>query len=149
MSKVESVIMAGMIFPKQVPGFKWLTILTAIYGIVWMSLEGDLRRVIVMGTAVSLSLVGYGLGRFLGGRSFHVGSWLTVTAVGGLVAGISSGLLTIFFMALKTGIHGHGPEFRPSEIERVVGMIPLWGVVGLLAGLGIGVLVWGVRKPDF
>lgn len=146
LSKVESVIMAGMMFPKKVPGLKWLTVLTAVYGVIWMSLEGDVRRVILMGTAVSITLAGHGLQRLWGGRPFRLVAWLLVTAVGGLAAGASSGLLTIFFMVLKTGLHGHGPEFRPSEIEGIFGMIPLWGLVGLVAGLGIGLLVWGYKR---
>jgi hypothetical protein len=135
-----------MIFPKKVPGLKWLTVLTAVYGVVWMSFEGDLGRVLAMGTAVSVTLVGHILQRIIGGRELHLVSWLAVTSMGGVLTGFGSGLLTFVFMALKTGLHGHGPEFRPSEIEGVLGAIPLWSAVGLVAGLGVGVLVWGLRR---
>jgi hypothetical protein len=135
-----------MIFPERIPGLKWLMVLTAVYGVVWISLEGNLGRVILLGTAVSLTLVGYWMQRFLGGRLFHGASWLIVMGGGGLLVGLGSGLLTFFFMALKTGLHGHGPEFRAAEIEGVLGMIPLWGVAGLVAGMGVGVLIWGWGK---
>jgi hypothetical protein len=99
-----------------------------------------------MGTAVSLTLVGHLTQRFLGGRFFSAASWLAVWGLSGLSVGSGSGVLAFIFMALKTGLHGHGPEFQSAEIEWVLGMIPLWGVAGLVAGLGLGVLVWGVIK---
>jgi hypothetical protein len=135
-----------MIFPERIPGLKWLMVLTAVYGVVWISLEGNLGRVILLGAAVSLTLVVYWMQRFLGGRLFGGVGWLMVTGGGGLLVGLGSGLLTFFFMALKTGLHGHGQEFRAAEIEGVLGMIPLWGVAGLVAGMGVGVLIWGWGK---
>ena len=144
LGKVESVILSGMIFPKKVPGLKWLTVMTAVYGVAWIGLEGNLGRVILLGTAVSLTSVGHLMERFLGGRIFSMAGWLVAMGGGGLLAGLGSGLLTFFFMALKTGLHGHGPEFRAAEIEGVLRMIPLWGTAGLVAGVGVGVLVWGL-----
>ncbi len=123
-------------------------IFTAVYGVIWMSFEGDVRRVTLMGTAVSLTLTGYLMQRFLGGRLLQFVSWLAVMGIGGLLAGFGSGLLTIVFMALKTGLHGHGPEFRPAEIEGVLASIPLWALVGLVAGLGVGALVGGSRRGN-
>lgn len=148
LGKVESAILSGMTFPKKVPGLKWLTVITAFYGVVWIGLEGNLGRVIVLGTAAAVILVGYLMPRFLGGRTLSITGWLAVIGGGGLLAGLGSGLLTFFFMALKTGLHGHGPEFRPAEIEAVLSMIPLWGTAGLLAGLGVGVLVWGWGREN-
>jgi hypothetical protein len=136
----------GMIFPEKLPGLKWLTVLTAVYGVVWMGFEGDLGRVILLGTAVSVVGVGHLLGRWSGGRPFRRLGLLVVGALAGLAAGVGSGALTVVFMAVKTGLHGHGPEFRPSEIEGVLRMVPLWGLVGVLAGLGLGLLVFGLRK---
>ena len=64
-----------------------------------------------------------------------VGTAVTVALFGFLTA-----LLTLFFMALKTGLHAHGPEFTPSEINWVIARIPLWTAVGLLSGAGLGLV---------
>lgn len=135
--------------PVKVPGLRWLMILTAVYGVVWMGFEGDLRRVVLMGTAVTLSLTGYWVQRLLGGRTFHLIGWLVVTGSTGLMVGLGSSLMTLVFMVLKTGLHGHGPEFRPSEIEWLVGMLPLWALAGFTAGMGIGTVIWGLNKSNF
>lgn len=128
------------------PGLRWLTGLTAVYAFVWISLEGNLARVIVLGTVVSLTLAGHLTRQLLGGRFFSPASWLTIMGLSGLLVGLGSGVLTFIFMALKTGLHGHGPEFQAADIEWLLRMIPLWGAAGLLAGLGLGVLAWGLRK---
>jgi hypothetical protein len=135
-----------MMFPKKIPGLRVVTVLTAIYGIAWMSLEGNLTRVTIMGSAVSLLLVGSLMQRYVGGKKFQLGVWLLVIGFGGLLAGIGIGVLTFFLMALKTGIHGHGPEFQPAEIEGVLSMIPLWGLAGLAAGSGLAAVIWGLRR---
>ena len=138
-----------MNIPRRLPGLRLFMIFTAVYGVVWISLEGDLLRVSVLGTAVSLILTGYLVQRYLGGWQLGIMGWLSVTGLGGLLAGFGSGLLTLIFMAMKTGLHGHGPEFRPSEIEFVVEMVPLWTAAGLLAGLGVGVVLWGLKARTF
>jgi hypothetical protein len=64
-----------------------------------------------------------------------------VTAVSGLALGAGSGLLSLLFMAVKTGLHAHGPEFSQAEIAWVWNGMLLWTTVGLLVGLGLG-LIW-------
>jgi hypothetical protein len=46
-------------------------------------------------------------------------------------------------MAVKTGLHAHGPEFTPAEINWVLQQTPIWTAAGLLAGLGLGQIVKG------
>ena len=79
--------------------------------------------------------------RFMGGRSLSVWRGLVGTAVVGLLVGFSSGVLILLFMVVKTGLHAHGPEFTPSEINWVIQQLPLWSLIGLLAGLGVGFLM--------
>ena len=67
-----------------------------------------------------------------------------VTAVFGALLGLGSALFTLLFMAVKTGLHAHGPEFTAEEVNWVVQQIPLWTVVGLLGGLGLGLLLKAV-----
>ncbi|MCP5097519.1 MAG: hypothetical protein GY943_18390 [Chloroflexi bacterium] len=105
-----------------------------------MSLEGMLWRTVIMGvgaTAVSsLQLLQkYGNGRFI-----PLKQWVMITAVSGLLVGAISIGATLLFMIIKTGLHAHGPEFTPSEISWVVQQLPLWAIIGLLAGSGLGLL---------
>ena len=126
--------------PERIPGLKAATILLGLYAAVWISLEGALSQVVVMGAAVTAVAAGHLLQKYLGGRRLPVGRWLAVTAAVGLSIGLGSGVLTLVFMAVKTGLHAHGPEFTPAEIAWVLHQIPLWTLAGLLAGLGLGFL---------
>ena len=132
-----------MQIPRKIPGLKPVLVLFAVYTAVWIALEGELWRVVVMGvgsTAVSLS---YGWQKWLGGRLVDGWKWWGVTAVTGLLFGLGSGLFSLVFMAVKTGLHAHGPEFTPAEINWVLQQIPTWAVAGLLAGLGLALLTKG------
>lgn len=129
-----------MVFPRKIPWLKWLTAVYLLYALVWISLEGSLVGAVVMGvstTAVSLAHISQ---RYLGGRALTRPQWLGGTAVLGLLLGLGSGLLTLLFMAVKTGLHAHGPEFTPQQIAWVWQQTPLWAAAGLLAGSGIGLI---------
>lgn len=132
--------------PKTLPGLKWFTIVAAIFGVIWISLEGGLWQVILMATLVVLASAGFIFQRFFGGHQLSRSSWLMVTTLFGLVMGICLPIFTLVFMAVKTGLHGHGPEFSPAEIEWVIRQTPIWAITGLLAGLGIGVLLIGITQ---
>jgi hypothetical protein len=42
-------------------------------------------------------------------------------------------------MAIKTGLHGHAaPDFTSAQVIEVFLRTPIWGLGGLLIGLGIG-----------
>lgn len=129
-----------MSFPTKIPGLKWITAVYALFVFFWMSLEGSLVGVILMGVSTTAVLLAYAAQHFLGGREFSVMRWLGITAVLGLLFGLSSGLLTLLFMVVKTGLHAHGPEFTPSEVTWLIQQIPLWTAVGLLTGLGLGMV---------
>jgi len=137
-----------MQIPAKLPGLKMLTAVWAVYGVVWMALEGNLWRVVLMAgltTAVLLATLGQ---KVLAGRLVPVGWWVVITAVTGLGFGLFSALLTLFFMALKTGLHGHGPEFSLLEIHWVLAQIPLWTAVGCLAGAGLGLVSAGLSRQS-
>ena len=126
--------------PEKIPGLKWATAVLAIYFALWISLEGMLWRVVVMGigaTAVSLLHL---CQKYLAGHRLSWQKWVGLTAVLGLLFGLGSGTLTLLFMAVKTGLHAHGPEFTLTEINWILQHIPLWSLVGLLAGSGLGLL---------
>jgi hypothetical protein len=139
--------MRPMKIPAKIAGLQWLTILVGLYGMVWISLEGSLWQVILL--AAGLSLVGtfYLLQRNLGGRRISAGRWLFFCAGLGGAGGLGCALLTLALMAIKTGLHGHGPEFAPAEIEWLFSQMPLWTISGGAAGLGLGMLGLAFRRP--
>ncbi len=117
-----------------------LTAVYALYALVWISLEGTLANTLIMGVGgTAVSLVWF-MQRYWGERPSSLWQWLGKTAVMGLFCGLGSGLLTLLFMAVKTGLHAHGPEFTPQQIAWVWQRIPLWALIGLLGGLGMGMV---------
>ncbi len=140
MGKLPGKESAGVGFSEKRPYLKWLTAVYILYALVWMSLEGSLVGVVIMGAGTTAVSLAYLAQRYLGGRSWSLRAWLGGTAVLGLLFGLGSGLLTLAFMAVKTGLHAHGPEFTPQQIAWVWQQTPLWAAVGLLAGLGLGMI---------
>lgn len=135
-----------MHIPAKLPGLRKLTAVWAVYGMVWMVWEGKLWPVVLMGGLTTAVLLGYLGQKVMAARSVSVGWWVVTTAVTGACFGFFSGILALFFMALKTGLHGHGPEFTPAEINWVLAQIPLWTAVGCLAGAGLGLLSVGLSR---
>ena len=136
-----------MVFPRNIPGLKLLMGLWLVYTVVWISLEGALVQVIVMGTATAVLLVGHGWQRWLGGKMVGRGLGVLVTTLSGAGLGAGSALLTLVAMAVKTGLHAHGPEFTQAEIAWVWNIVPLWTAVWFLVGLGVG-LIWAGAGGD-
>lgn len=134
-----------MKIPLTIPYFRLVPGLTLAYGFLWMALEGELWRDLVLAAAVILLAVGSATTRFLGGRTLSVRRFVLVAVAAGLVAGVALPLVTLFLMALKMGIHAHGPEYATREIVQVWRQLPLWSIVGGLVGLGLGLLVMGKR----
>lgn len=135
-----------MELPERLPGLKGLTILFAVYTVVWIVLEGSLVRAALLGSSASLLAWIYLLQRWLGGRSLRLPLWLALSAALGILIGFSSSLLTLLAMALKTGLHAHGPEFTAQQIDWVVAQMPWWTTAGLLAGLGLGLIATAGSK---
>jgi hypothetical protein len=129
-----------MQLPNRTPLVKWISILWVIYMAIWAMLEGGLRATVFASLFTILVTSGQLFNRYLHSRRFSTSSWLAFSAAVGAVAGAGCGLLTLLFMAIKTGLHAHGPEFSAADIDWVLQQIPLWIFVGLLSGLGIGFL---------
>lgn len=130
-----------MTIPSNIPGLRLASALLVVYSAVWISLEGDLVQVIVLGMGVTAVSLLHLLQRYLGGRRLSLGRWLLATAAAGLLLGIGSVLLSLFFMALKTGLHAHGPEFSAADIRWLWDQLPLWAAVGTLVGSGVGLVI--------
>lgn len=118
-----------------------MLVVWGVYTAVWMSLEGALWRVVLMGVATTIVAGVYLWQKWWGGKRVRQGIGVLVTAVTGLLIGGGSIVLVLIFMALKSGLHAHGAEFSPAEIDWLFSQLPLWTAVGLLTGLGLG-LVW-------
>lgn len=129
-----------MVFPKRLRGLRAATILLAIYALVWITLEGSLGRVILLATCLSLLASSYLAQRYLGGRQLTLNRWLIIATSGGALVGFTCAVLSVLFMAVKTGLHSHGPEFSPREISWIISQTPIWTAAGSLAGLGGGLL---------
>ena len=129
-----------MHIPPKIPGLRIVTIMVALYGVVWIALEGNLGRVLLLAAGLSLVVVGHVVQRTLGGRLLSRRRWLVLSAGIGCILALSVGLLALLLMALKTGLHAHGPEFAREEFDWLLGQLPVWAVAGALAGLGFGLL---------
>ena len=112
-----------------------------MYAAVWISLEGELWRVVLMGVAATIVAAGFLWQKWLGGKVVGRGVGMLITAVSGLLIGSGSVVIVLIFMAVKSGLHAHGAEFSPAEIDWLFSQLPLWTAVGLLTGLGVG-LIW-------
>jgi len=129
--------------PEKFPFLKLTLILLGVYTVFWISLEGGLLRVVWMGVGVTAVSTLHLLQKQFGGRTLQAKWWVGVTAVSGTISGLLSVGTTLIFMIVKTGLHAHGPEFTPSEIEWVIQQWSLWGTVGLLCGSAIGFISAG------
>ena len=79
--------------------------------------------------------------RYFAGITFTLRQWLAFTTGTGLLFGAGSVLVSLLLIAIKTGLHAHGPEFTIAEIQWVWQQLLLWSVVGMLAGLGVGLIM--------
>jgi hypothetical protein len=127
-------------FPTNIPGLKWITAVYALYVFIWISLEGTLVGVMLIGVSTTAVLLIYLVRHILAGKLFSLKQWLGITAVLGHLFGLGSGVLTLLFMIVKTGLHAHGPEFTPPEVNWIMQQTLWWSIVGLLAGLGLGMI---------
>ena len=139
---------AEMQIQTKIVGLKAATILLGGYFVVWVALEGDLSQTVALaGLAMGVWLGRMGQ-RYGAGRKLSPAGWFLLSGLGGLAFGGGLSPLTLALMALKTGLHAHGPEFTPSEIGFIIAQIPLWALVGLLAGLGLGFILYAIQpKP--
>lgn len=129
-----------MKIPATIPHFKTAAGFTLAYALVWMALEGELWRDLLLAGAVVALAIASLLTRFLGGHALSAIQLIAIAAAAGLIAGVALPLVTLFLMALKTGIHAHGPEYTSQEIAWVWRQLPLWALVGGITGFGLGLL---------
>jgi len=120
----------------------------AATAVLWVLLEGNLRLTILFSTLTAFIITGMVVKKCLAGRELSLIAWLTAASLMGLLMGLGSAILTLLFMALKTGLHAHGPEFASLEINWVLQQTLIWPAAGLLGGLGLGILLKAISKPE-
>jgi hypothetical protein len=141
-----SCILATMHVPARIPGLRAANLLLLAAFLVWIALEGDLVQLLALSLALTLLLLAHSARRWPGGRTLSPVRWLAALSLYGLVAGLGSGLVALLLMAVKTGLHDHGPEFTASEIGWVAGNLPVWAAAGLLGGAGLGLLALALQR---
>lgn len=137
-----------MRIPERLPGLRPLTILLAVYFVVWIVLEGDLTQTVVLGLGSSVVAAAHLWQRWGRGRELSPGVWLLLMGGTGAGVGAAAAFATLAFMAVKTGLHAHGPEFTPTEIRWVVDQLPLWVITATLTSLGLASLLLGIKGKD-
>lgn len=135
-----------MQIPDKIPGLRLLTVILAGYFALWISLEGDLAQTVILAVGSCVLAAAHLSQRWGRGRVLPHWFWLTGMTLTGLFVGFSAVFATLALMAVKTGLHAHGPEFTPTEITWVWGQLPLWTGVGGLLGLGLASLGLGFRS---
>ncbi|MCA9914125.1 MAG: hypothetical protein KC496_12285 [Anaerolineae bacterium] len=114
----------------------------------WMSLEDhSANNAAIIGITSSFLLGLQSLLRRYGGQSLAV-RWLPLTGllVGG-VLGAASALSTALLMFFKTAWHAHPyPDFPPQMILAMLERLPVWGIAGGLAGLGLVLVGIAIRN---
>lgn len=127
--------------PARLPGLRMLIVVVAIAGVVWISLEGRLWQVVALAAALTVASSGILWERYAAGRRLTVHRWYVAATLGGLLLGATCLGLALALMAVKTGLHAHGPEFRLAEIHWVLRQWAAWPAAGALLGAGIGLIV--------
>ncbi len=134
-----------MQLPDKLPGLRLLTILLAGYFALWISLEGDLTQTVILAVGSCVLAAAHLIQRWGRGRVLSGWFWLIGMTLTGLLVGVSTIFATLALMAVKTGLHAHGPEFTPREIAWVWNQLPLWTIIGTLTSLGLASLILGMK----
>ncbi len=127
----------------SIPYLKLAVGAVGLYAGVWMALEASLVHDGLLAAGI-LAVGGiYIITKRWGGQRVAAGRGVAAAAGMGVALGGGLGLLMLFLMALKTGLHAHGPEYTAQEVAWLWWQLPLWAGVGGLAGLGVGLLAAG------
>lgn len=129
-----------MNIPNKIPYLRVVTVIWAIYSLIWITLEGSMTYVLLMGISTTLLSAAYAVQRYFGGKQFSIARWLILATAVGTYIGLGCAGLSLFFMGIKTGLHAHGPEFTASEILFLIDRLPFWSLLGALTGLGLGLI---------
>ena len=122
-----------------------LTLLWGLYAMVWMALEAGVGRDVLLAAWGLALLAGHLAARRLGGRPISAGAALGWGAAAGLAAGVALGPSLLLLMALKTGLHSHGPAYSATQMAQMAARWPWWIAAATAAGAGLGLLALARR----
>ncbi|MDX1436311.1 MAG: hypothetical protein R3335_05850 [Anaerolineales bacterium] len=122
----------------------WLRLISILLGIgviTWLTVEDpDARNPLIAGALISLT-GGMHVFHRLDGTPCH--RVLLRYGGAGLLLGLSAPLLASILMLFKSGLHGHGfPEYIFQDYVTTYRLLPLFGAVGLVAGIALGTWRW-------
>jgi hypothetical protein len=125
-------------------------LLMLTYGLIvlfWLSPEeSQVWPVALLGLGVSLLGVGVTLMNRMGGRTIPASYVAPGAALVGIIVGLGASIAVTFLMFFKNALHAHVyPDFPLPVMLAMLERAPVWGLAGLLAGLGLGLawLGWG------
>lgn len=119
-------------------GLRWLAFLLGLALMLWLPIEDTNEYgAVFFALAAAAWVVAYRLA--LSPGQAPPPAWMFTLA--GLLAGLAITPLALFFMAFKSGLHGHGlPDYTPAQVTSVLQRTPVWTAAGLLIGLGAALL---------
>lgn len=112
-----------------------------LYFLVWTQLEGNFRNVILLGVAGAF-LAGWTIWRrWIAQRIATQTQFAIALSALGLAIGLAIPLMILLGMAIKQGLHGHGPEYTTAQVAAITQSLLWAGLVGLLFGVAAGLLL--------
>lgn len=119
-------------------------VLTGAAFLIWLAVED---RGLMAVQWIGAAIVASGLLTIRARRPTPAGWawWLARGAAAGALVGVAAAILIL----VKTGAHAHPlPDFTATDVTTVLGRMPLWALLGGIAGLG-GFLLdrAGARQP--
>ena len=140
-----------MIPPAFPPNLKWTVrgvwAIAGVFWFLWIAYEDrGTTAVQLLSLIISLALALTGLARWSQRRRLEARGWLLSSSIAGTLGGGLIGPMAVTLMMLKTSLHLHAePDFAAADLIHVLRASPLWAVVGLTIGLGMGVIGLGRR----
>lgn len=125
-----------------------LRLIALIYGgllLLWTSLEDNsVLPVAILGVGLALILIAFWITRRFSRRNLNnISAALIGAAVGALGA-----LMTALLMLIKVGLHSHlYPDYPFGLIGEMLLRLPLWGIAGAFAGIGL-LLAWKALQAE-
>lgn len=122
-------------------GWRFAALAWGISLLVWLPFEDSDTRMVMVFSLTGCLLAAL---RFLpqaqaGGVAFSsTRRSLALHLLAGALAGLGVGPAAVLLMAIKGGLHAHpSPDFSGGQVAAAVVGVPLWILVGAIAGLGV------------
>lgn len=114
-----------------------LAILLGIILMAWVTLE-DQSVTLALLFAVAICMLAAAEWLASSTRLSTEKGWLAYP-LAGLVSGAATAPIALVLMAVKTGLHGHTPDYTPAQMSAVLTSFPIWAGAGAFIGLGAGI----------